>query len=472
MLYDAEVAIRAAAVYLRISSDREGDHLGVGRQRTDCLELAERNGWTIAEVYEDNDVSAWSGVRRPEFERMLGDITDRSRDAVIVYDQDRLTRQPRDFERFLDVCDDAGMDTIATVSGSFDLSTTDGRCMARMLAAMNRKSSDDTARRIRRKHQELASEGKVSGGGTRPFGYTTDRRSIEPAEAAVIKEAVARVLGGDSVRSICADFDERGIRTVTGKTWNPSVMAKMLCSARISGQREHNGVIVGPAEWPAIITPKDTARLREAIGAGRRHASPAPRRYLLAGILRCGLCGATLVSRPRADGTRQYVCAKGPGHAGCGQLSVRADPLELLIVDAVTARLDTPQFAKVVEKGISQNHNAAALSDQIAQDEALVNEFAAMLGRREMTHAEWAAARNEPAARITAAKKKLSRLSGTTALDGYVGNGEQLRAKWDGLDLARAKAIVAAVMDHAVIAPAIRGRNRFDEDRVTPVWKR
>lgn len=67
-------AVRAAGVYARISSDRSGDTLGVQRQIADCLALAERKGWTVAGQYVDDDVSAWSGRARPEYERCLRDL--------------------------------------------------------------------------------------------------------------------------------------------------------------------------------------------------------------------------------------------------------------------------------------------------------------------------------------------------------------------------------------------------------------
>ena len=36
--------------------------------------LAERKGWRVAGLYVDDDVSAWSGKRRPEYARMLADL--------------------------------------------------------------------------------------------------------------------------------------------------------------------------------------------------------------------------------------------------------------------------------------------------------------------------------------------------------------------------------------------------------------
>jgi hypothetical protein len=63
-----------AAVYARISEDRDGTGLGVARQEKDCIALASRRGWHVARVYVDNDISAYSGKPRPQYRQMLDDI--------------------------------------------------------------------------------------------------------------------------------------------------------------------------------------------------------------------------------------------------------------------------------------------------------------------------------------------------------------------------------------------------------------
>ncbi|MCW2760007.1 MAG: serine recombinase, partial [Marmoricola sp.] len=90
----------AAAIYARISSDPTEARAGVGRQVSDCRKLADSLGWGVAGEYVDNDLSAYSGKRRPEYERMLTDLTDGVIDAVVVYDIDRLTRRPMELEHF------------------------------------------------------------------------------------------------------------------------------------------------------------------------------------------------------------------------------------------------------------------------------------------------------------------------------------------------------------------------------------
>jgi DNA invertase Pin-like site-specific DNA recombinase len=79
-----------AGLYCRISQDRLGGQLGAKRQREDCENYAVQRGWTVADVYVDNDVSASSGRRRPEYERMLADVEAGRIDAVVTWDLYRL----------------------------------------------------------------------------------------------------------------------------------------------------------------------------------------------------------------------------------------------------------------------------------------------------------------------------------------------------------------------------------------------
>ena len=463
---------RAAAVYARISSDPEGDQLGVTRQVQDCRSLAERRGWPVAECYVDDDRSAYSGKHRPEYRRMLDDIRAGAVDAVVVWHLDRLHRQPKELEEFFEVCDAAHLGALASVTGDTDLSSHDGRFMARILGAVARKESDDKSRRITRKHLELAQAGKATGGGSRPFGFRADRRTLEATEAAAVREAVARVLAGDSLRAVATDWNDRAIATVSGAPWSVQVLRRMLMSARLSGQRSYRGEIVAPGDWQPIITPDETARLRALFADPERFTRRTVRRYLLSGgLLRCGLCKAVLVSRPRGDGTRRYVCARGPGLAGCGRMAVIADPLETLIVEAVLYRLDTPELAAALAGAASEDAEAAAAQDGLAADLEQLTELARAYGERQITFAEYLVARAPIEARIDAAKRRLSRLTRTTAIDAYVGDSESLRAAWRDLPLTRQRAIVAAVLDRAIVHPAVRGRTRFDPDRIEPVWR-
>lgn len=85
-------------MYARISSDQSGEALGLTRQLEDCRKLAADHGWTVGDEFVDNDVSAFKGKPRPQYQRMLSDLAEGYRDGVIVCNMDRPTRQPKELE--------------------------------------------------------------------------------------------------------------------------------------------------------------------------------------------------------------------------------------------------------------------------------------------------------------------------------------------------------------------------------------
>lgn len=459
--------MRKAAIYARISQDREGAGLGIDRQVADCEAEAERRAWTVAEVYVDNDISAYSGKRRPAYERMLQDLAEGYRDAVIVWHLDRLTRRPIDLEDFVTVCDRGGVD-VAAVHGDFNVGNGDGLFSARIMAAVAAKESDDKSRRVKRKLVEVAQQGRPHGG-VRPFGYEPDRQTLRRTEAKIVKDLAERFLAGETLTSLTRWLNESDIPT-PGKAaeWRTSTVRTMLRSGRISGQREHQGDIVGQAAWPAIITPAHTARIRAILDDPDRRTNRAARRYVLAGMLRCHACDATLMAHPRA-GVRRYVCK--PSHGGCGTTYINADRVEELLTDAVLYRLDTAELADTVAGRQRSDTTTDALADQIADDQAQLDELAGLWGNKDITASEWTAARKPIEARMSEAKRTLARLSNTGDLARYIGMGEDLRHQWAGLPLNRQRAIIATVLDQAVIGPGTNTGARFDPSRVTPVWK-
>ena len=463
--------VRSAAVYARISSDQDGTALGVNRQLEDCRRVAGDLGWSVGEEYVDNDVSAFSGKRRPGYEQMLADIADGTRDAVIVYHADRLTRRPIELEQFLEVITAAGLRHVRFVAGAdVDIANGDGLMVLRLLAAVAANESASKSRRVRRKMDEVAASGMPHGGWLRPFGYDDDKITVRSDEADVIRVLVARYLAGESLRSLATWLDTEGVRTVTGGPWKTVTVKAMLRSGRIAGLREHRGEVVGPAVWEAIITEQERARVLARMAAAKVSGRRPPRRYLLSGLLRCGRCGNTLYSSARKT-SRRYVCLSGPDHGGCGRLTIVAGPLEELVTAAVLYRLDTPELADALAGRAAQDEQAAALADAVAADREQLDELARLYAERAIPAREWLAARNPIEERVQAGEKRLGRMTRSETLTGLVGNAERLRGEWAELNLTRQHAIITAVLDHVVISPGVSGAREVDPDRADPVWR-
>lgn len=463
----------AVAVYARISQDRSGEGLGVQRQLKDCHAEAARRGWLVAEEYVDDDLSAYSGKARPSYNRMLEQIRSGERDAVIVWHVDRLTRRPIELEEFAQACAAGGVTDIVTLHGNMNLSSGDGLLMARFMAAGAAWESDNKSRRSRRKMLELAEAGKPHGGGARPFGFNDDRMSVNEAEADAIREIVARFLAGESIASLVRWLDEAEVRTVTGKQWRSPTVRNLLRSARIAGLREHQGQVIGKAAWPAIITPEQHDQAVAILDNPTRRTNRAARRYLLSGLLRCGRCESKLWSMSRHEyDSRRYLCRSGPDFGGCGKITVTAAPVEELIYRSVLMRLDSDELATTLEGRYRADETSALLSEEIAADTKQLHDLAQMFGNREVTAAEWRAAREPIERRLQANRRRQTARHGFSVLDGHVGSAATLERNWANLNLDRQRAIVAAVLDHAIIHPATkRGRQSLDPARVEPRWR-
>ncbi|HEX7590633.1 MAG TPA: recombinase family protein, partial [Candidatus Limnocylindrales bacterium] len=162
-----------AAIYCRISKDREADGLGVERQRSDCEALAARLGWTVAEnaTFIDDDRSAYSGKPRLAYRALLAAIDSGAVGAVLAWHPDRLHRSPRELEGFIDLVVKRGTAVQTVTAGEYDLATSTGRMAARIVGAVARKESEGMSERLRRKMDELAAAGQPHAGGCRAFGY-------------------------------------------------------------------------------------------------------------------------------------------------------------------------------------------------------------------------------------------------------------------------------------------------------------
>ncbi len=459
------------ALYARISQDRSGDEAGVTRQLRDCRAEAERRGWTVAEEYVDDDVSAYSGKRRLAYERMLRDIAEGRRDAVVVWHMDRLHRRPIELEHFVSVCERAGVRDVVTLSGEVDLANGDGLLMARLLAAVAANESASKSRRLKRKAQEIAETGRPTMGGRRPFGFAEDRVRHEPTEAAVVREAAARLLAGESLTSVTRWMQESGVPTVSGAEWRTHSVRQVVTNPRMWGMRVHQDQVIGEGTWEPILTPEQGERLRRLLRDPARRTNRTARRYLLSGMLTCGKCGARMVSSPR-DGVRRYACRTGPDQRGCGGIYVVADPLERFVADAVLHRLDSPQMHDALTGNEHDDAEVAGWAAKVQEDERKLLDLADMFAAGEIDRVGMKRARDQITPRLETNRRALAAANGRDQVVEYAGRGAELREAWDGLDLSRQVAVVKAVLAGATVLPAaLRGRRGFDPGRVVPDWR-
>ena len=216
-----------ACIYTRISDDYTGQGLGVQRQLDDCLALAERLGWEVVARYDDNDISAYNGARRPSFEAMLDAMRNGEFGALLAWHPDRLYRSMKDLERLIEVADERRVQLRTVVGGDLDLSTSAGRMLGRILGATARQESEHKAERQIAANRQRRAAGKWVRTGLRKFGYDHDGQPIEP-EASALRQAAADVLAGKSLRGIAIDWTGRGLTTTRGNPFTSMQLRRTL----------------------------------------------------------------------------------------------------------------------------------------------------------------------------------------------------------------------------------------------------
>ena len=309
-----EVHKRRAAIYTRISRDVEGRGLGVERQREDCEQLAKRLGIDVFETYSDNDISAYSGKRRPAYEKMLEAIRSGHVQVVLAWNTDRLHRRTTELERYIDICHPQNVVTHTVQAGQLDLATANGRAVAKILGTIAQQESELKSERIRRQKLQAARSGAYLGGRV-PWGWKRDGNAIvvDPVAAQHIRGGTQAILQGYSLIEVTRRWAEAGAIGLTGKRLNTTQVRRVLLRPRNAGLITFHDEIVSNA-WPAILSVEDFRAMEAKLNdRSMPRQSTAKFKYLLSGLVRCH-CGEFLTGFGAAASTshpnyrRMYRC--------------------------------------------------------------------------------------------------------------------------------------------------------------------
>jgi site-specific DNA recombinase len=474
MLPGPSIVIRCA-IYCRISLDWEGKGLGVQRQLEDCLAIARRLGWTVVDHYIDNSVGAsrYSKTRkhRTEYLRLLSDIRDGRIDAVVIWMEDRLQRQVIELAEFLKTCDEAGVTRVASTGGEFDLSDPDQRTMLYIKAAMAEAEIEKMAKRMRRKNQENAENGRRHLGGRRPFGEAWHgHQAVSEEQAAqereLIREAVRRIIAGDSLRGIVTDWERRGVRSQFGNLWRNVNLRKTLLSPRLVGMREYDGQLYR-GDWEPIITMEEWEAVKAILQdpARSQHERGGLPKHVLTGIAHCGICDSRLSVR-KIRGKRVYYCSPIAPKGGCGKISRQAEPLEDLITGAIFTAVESDLYRRLgaQEKG----DPTAQLYEQLARDQGLLDRLEDKLAQELISVPTYKRNRAQIERRMEDTRRSIARLRGSQILTLAPRN---LREVWPNLSMDRRRSIVKAVLVKITVIPQAGGSRAFHPDKIHAEWR-
>lgn len=450
---------RRAAMYLRVSLDATGEHLAVDRQRADCLRIIRERGWTLTQEYVDNSVSASKRtVRRPSYDRMVQDYDAGLFDALVCWDLDRLTRQPRQLEDWIERAEERGL-VITTANGEADLSTDGGRMYARIKASVARSEVERKSARQKAANAQRARMGRPPLG-TRLMGYTA-KGELVPEEAKVVRSIFNDFLAGESLKGIARGLQEAGVPTRHGGRWNPSSIRTILLNERYGGIMEYMGEVLPnvPITWEPIVS-EDTFFLAQSkLSDPRRKTAKegTDRKHLGSSLFRCAECGHGMYGYANI----RYRCPH------CLFTRSRSH-IDAYVLAVVRARLAQPDVADLL--AVDHEPEVKELTAQIQRlrdrlervnqdyDEGIID------GLRYRTAAE------RVRAELTATEGKRAALSGgLSGTTSVLGAPDPVEA-FDSASLMVRRRVIDALLD-VRLKPGKRGCKTFDPDSVILTWK-
>jgi site-specific DNA recombinase len=475
-----------AAVYCRISKDKTGERAGVDRQQRECRRLAQTLGWQVIDVYTDNDVSAYSGRTRPEYERLLTDITDGRINAVIAWHPDRLHRSPKELERFIDTCEEHRVQNHTVQTGLWDLSTPSGRMSARVVGSVARYESEHKSERVRAAKEDSARKGAYQGG-VRCYGYkggsAKDGGGIEifEHEADEIRRLANAVIHGQSLRSLAVELNKRGVPTATGKKWSSAHIGRMLARPRLAGLRSHHGKVIGTACWEPILTRETWEAVKAVLEDPKRRASSGSGggrgrtpTCLGTGIYVCGVCNEPRLrlGRVGAHQPRRSVYRCGNlKFDRIGHVSRVADKLDAFVEGALLELLSRDGVIEALCSVInSDDAELAELRTEQATIRPRLNKAADRYAAGEIDDEQFARVSKTLRARGAEISSALTAANMRSPLDVLLG-ADNIEAMWDDvLTMGQKRAILADVLT-VTVKPTTRGGrapdgNYFNRDGV------
>ena len=308
-------------IYMRVSTEAQVDGYSLDAQEERLEEYAQYKGLEISGRYCDAGRSGKDIKGRPEFQRMLDDITSQKDDIsyVLVFKLSRFGRNAADVLRSMQVLSDYGIDLVSVEEG-IDSSTSGGKLMLSLLSAVSEIERENIRAQFFAGKLQSVREGNW-GGGPIPYGYRSNdgRITIQEQEAELVRQiyrlflkpeatytsVVMRLTAEGQTRMVAGSEVPFNCRRVKRILENPFYCGRIVYGR--TGDSVETMTVTGSHE--GIITEEDWEKARvkrEQIQDSYRDQKAIAHANLLAGIVRCPGCGRPMVGQTCTKENRNH----------------------------------------------------------------------------------------------------------------------------------------------------------------------
>ena len=414
--------MKAAALYARVSSERQKEEQTIGSQTEALKEYAQANGYMVVPewIFQDEGYSG-AILNRPDLERLRDLAAEGQIETILVYSPDRLSRRYAYQVLLMEEFARHGVETVFIKSPQ--ASTPEEQLLVQFQGMIAEYERAQIAERTRRGKKHRAKSGSVNVLSGAPYGYRYVKKSetsaayydIVEEEASIVREVyhwyTEEAL---SIGQIYRRLNALGVETRRGKsTWDRSTVWAMLRNPAYKGTacfgktehaerkkitrllRKRGGFSPRCScsrerpreEWIEIPVPpiirEDTFSLARERLERNKQFSPRHTKEptLLQGLLVCSECGYALYRTSTRTSKRKlyyYRCLgsddyRYPHGRKCTNRPIRQDYLDDVVWKQVMQLFEDPDLIRnEINRRIQEARNS---NPARARKETLVNEI-------------------------------------------------------------------------------------------------
>jgi len=312
------------ATYARVSTQEQAtENTSMASQEGQLAAYCQMRGWTIINSYVDPGFTGKNGDR-PGLKQLRNDAKIGLFDKVVVCKLDRMARNLR---LLMDVESELSEYHVflTSIKESIDTSGGTGKMVFQLFGMIAEWERETIIERVRSGRIQRYKEGCWACGRP-PFGYSYDKTSrkliINEDQAKIVRFIFNGYNSSKSLTAVNKILDSKGIPTIRGKKrgWVDSGIRFILINPIYKGtlivnRKCHianiNKIDMSKAiviKVPAIVSESVWSMTQNRLGRNKKIKPPRKNKWLLQGLITCGLCGLSYQGRYQDSKNRCYAC--------------------------------------------------------------------------------------------------------------------------------------------------------------------
>ncbi|MCH5186793.1 MAG: recombinase family protein [Oscillospiraceae bacterium] len=369
-------SVRIAAAYIRVSTDDQVEYSPESQLKV-IRDYAKRNNFVIPGdyIFMDEGISGRKAEKRPAFMQMIGLAKSKPKpfDAIILWKFSRFARNREDSIVYKSMLrKQLGIEVLSVSESLGDDKMS--ILIEALIEAMDEYYSINLAEEVKRGMTEKARRGEPLS--IPPFGYTMKNKQLEivPEEAAVVRAAFEKFVGGKGMVGIAKELNALGVRTHRGSKienrtveyWlnNPVYIGKIRWTPTGSTSRNYSNpdsMIVDGTHEPLIgveLWDQAQEKLKAIKIQYRKYIKPRDSiSHWLVGLIHCDECGGIVVNC-----AGNYYCNNKNKGTCPGNGSINAKKISQYVISALE------NFSNGATDGVSVAYKKTELPEKSDAD--------------------------------------------------------------------------------------------------------